>query len=140
MIYQTLHRKLKIEQHKLHQNQGWNQVLKYVHRSDPKQTYICIRVIYSDLVLLISLSFGSFFSIFEWVDFARSFPCMFCRSLFVLLSFFFWPLYCLSFNLWFWLPLWYLHLSLVSLSVDKHDRESKKKHNITTYLFGLTRT
>ena len=28
---------------------------------------------------------------------------MFCRSLFVPLYFFFWPLYCL-----FWLPLWYL--------------------------------
>ena len=26
-----------------------------------------------------------------------SFMCMLCRSLFVLLSFFFWPLYCLSF-------------------------------------------
>ena len=33
---------------------------------------------------------GSCFSIF-------SFMCIFCRSLFVLLSFFFWPLYCLFF-------------------------------------------
>ena len=29
-----------------------------------------------------------------------SFMCMYCRSLFVLLSFFFWSLYCLSFDLW----------------------------------------
>ena len=35
---------------------------------------------------------GSCYSIF-------SFMCMFCRSLFVLLSFFFWPLCCLSFDL-----------------------------------------
>jgi hypothetical protein len=26
--------------------------------------------------------------------------CMFCRSLFVLLYFFFWPLCCLFFNIW----------------------------------------
>jgi hypothetical protein len=29
-----------------------------------------------------------------------SFMCMFCRSLYVLLSFFFWPLCCLFFDLW----------------------------------------
>ena len=29
-----------------------------------------------------------------------SFMCMFCRSLFVLLYFFFWPLCCLFFNIW----------------------------------------
>ena len=29
------------------------------------------------------------------------FYVMFCRSLFVILSFFFWPLYCFSFDLWF---------------------------------------
>jgi hypothetical protein len=29
-----------------------------------------------------------------------SFLCMFCRSLLILLSFFIWPLYCLSFDLW----------------------------------------
>ena len=36
------------------------------------------------------LQWGSCFSIF-------SFMCMYCRSLFVLLSFFFWPLWCLFF-------------------------------------------
>ena len=36
------------------------------------------------------------------------------RSLFVLLFFFFWPLYCLSFDLW--LPLWYLQSFLTSVS------------------------
>jgi hypothetical protein len=35
--------------------------------------------------------------------------CMFCRSLFVLMSFFFWPLCFLSFSIYgFWLPIWYL--------------------------------
>ena len=38
-----------------------------------------------------------------------SFICMLCRSLFVLLYFFFWPLCCLFFfDLRFWLLLWYL--------------------------------
>jgi hypothetical protein len=71
---------------------------------------------------------GSCYSIF-------SFICMFCRSLFVLLSFFFWPLYCLFFD-WrllitsnvsfghcivcssidgFWLPLWYLLVIVLSV-------------------------
>ena len=37
--------------------------------------------------------------VFSWVCVARSsvFCVMFCRSLFLLLFFFFWPLYCLSF-------------------------------------------
>ena len=40
----------------------------------------------------------------------------FCRSLFVLLYFFFWPLCCLSFfDLRFWLPFWYLQ---TLLSID----------------------
>ena len=55
-----------------------------------------------------------------------SFMCMFCWSLFVILSFCLWPLCCLSFDLWilftplvssiygFWLPLWYL-LAIVLL-------------------------
>ena len=35
--------------------------------------------------------------------------CMFCRSLFVLLYFYFWSLCCLFFLIYgFWLPLWYL--------------------------------
>ena len=33
------------------------------------------------------------------VDTSVSFMCMFCRSLFVLLAFFFWPLCCLFFDL-----------------------------------------
>ena len=37
------------------------------------------------------------------------FMCMFCRCFFVLMSFFFWPLCCLSFSIYgFWLPIWYL--------------------------------
>ena len=36
-----------------------------------------------------------------WVGFVLifSFTCMFCKSLFVLLSFFFWPLWCLFYDL-----------------------------------------
>jgi hypothetical protein len=51
---------------------------------------------------------GSCYSIF-------SFMCMFCRSLFVLLSFFLWPSCCLFFFdiYWFWLPLWYLQTLLI---------------------------
>ena len=48
---------------------------------------------------------GSCYSIF-------SFICMFCRSLFVLLYFYFWPLCCLSFfDIWI-LYLWYLKFFL----------------------------
>ena len=40
---------------------------------------------------------------------------LFCRSLFVLLSLFFWQLHCLSFfDYRFWLPLWYLQTLLVA--------------------------
>jgi hypothetical protein len=50
---------------------------------------------------------------FSWVCVAQSlvFSVAFCRSLFALFSFFFWPLYCLSFfNLQLlFTPLWYLH-------------------------------
>jgi hypothetical protein len=35
-----------------------------------------------------------------------NFICMFCRSLFVLLSFFFWSLCCLSFDLWILITSW----------------------------------
>jgi hypothetical protein len=50
---------------------------------------------------------GSCYSIF-------SFMCMFCRSLFVLLYFFFWPLcyICTSSIYGFWLPPWYLQTLL----------------------------
>ena len=42
-----------------------------------------------------------------------SFMCMFCRSLFVILSFFFWPLCCLSFDLRILITsLWYLQTIL----------------------------
>ena len=46
-----------------------------------------------------------------WSHSIFSFLCMFCRSLFVLLSFFFWPLCCLSF-----FDLWILITPLVSCS------------------------
>jgi hypothetical protein len=42
---------------------------------------------------------------------------VFCRSLFVLLSFSFWPWYGLSFNLWLWLALWYLQTFLASFTL-----------------------
>jgi hypothetical protein len=43
-----------------------------------------------------------------------SFMCMFCRSLFVLLYFLFWPLCCLFFDIYgFWLHLWYLQTLLI---------------------------
>ena len=49
---------------------------------------------------------GSCYSIF-------SFICMFCRSLFVLLYFFFWPLCCLFFfDIRFLIALWYLQTLL----------------------------
>ena len=50
---------------------------------------------------------GSCYSIF-------SFMCMFCRSLFVLLYYFFWPLYCLFFDLRI------LITSLISLNSSTH--------------------
>jgi len=42
--------------------------------------------------------------------------CMFCRSLFVLLFFFVWPLYCLFFfDLWILIiPIWYLQTLLIT--------------------------
>ena len=51
--------------------------------------FVCVQ---GYVILLFTLGFywGSCFSIY-------SFMCMFCRSLFVILSFFFWPLCCLSF-------------------------------------------
>jgi hypothetical protein len=53
---------------------------------------------------------GSCYSIFN-------FMCMFCRLLFVLLYFFFWPLYvvCFSWMNRFWLNLWYLQTLLIGL-------------------------
>jgi hypothetical protein len=41
--------------------------------------------------------------------------CMFCRLLFVLLYFFFWPLHCSASIYGFWLPLWYLQTLLSSI-------------------------
>jgi hypothetical protein len=43
--------------------------------------------------------------------------CMFCRSLFVLLTFFFWPLSCLSFDLRILITLWYLQTLLKYLHI-----------------------
>ena len=49
--------------------------------------------------------------------FIFSFICMFCRWLFVLLSFFFWPLCSLFFFIYgFWFPLWYLQTLLSHLA------------------------
>jgi hypothetical protein len=46
---------------------------------------------------------------FSEIHFAQSFYVVFCRSLFVISSFFFWPLYCMTFlGYSFWLPRWYL--------------------------------
>ena len=58
---------------------------------------------------------------------ARSlaFCVMFCRQLFVILAFFFWPLYCLpflSFDLRLWLALWYLQTCLEAKTfIVSHD-------------------
>ena len=43
--------------------------------------------------------------------------CMFCRSLFVLLYFFFWPFCCLFFLDIFWLSLWYLQTLVFLFSI-----------------------
>jgi hypothetical protein len=56
---------------------------------------------------------GSCYSIF-------SFLCLFCRSLFVLLYFFFWPLYCLFFDIWILITI----LVSSNSSCDKFSRKS----------------
>jgi hypothetical protein len=50
--------------------------------------------------------------IFSGFHVTLSFMCMFCRLLFVLLYFFFWP-FCSSSVYGFWLPLWYLQTLLI---------------------------
>ena len=68
----------------------------------------CLWIVHIRFLLRFSLTFiqwDSRFSIFR-------FYVMFCRSLFVLLPFLFWPLYCLSF-----LDLWLLFTLLVSSNV-----------------------
>jgi hypothetical protein len=57
---------------------------------------------------------------FNGVRVTRSlvFRVVFCRSLFVLLSFFCWSLYCLSFDLRVLITLWYLQ-TLLSVTVKK---------------------
>ena len=55
-----------------------------------KKFRIFCPVNWNNFILCLCLQQGSCFSIF-------SFICMFCRSLFVLLYFFFWPLCCLFF-------------------------------------------
>ena len=59
------------------------------------------------------------------------FGVMFCISLFVLQSFFFWPLYCLSFDLGFWLP-----LSAYLLRVIPEMRRERRIEQ--TYLYSYT--
>ena len=61
------------------------------------------------LILPEHLSSTPVFSGFRFLNF--SFMCVFCRSLFVLLYFFFWPLCCL-----FFFDIWILITPLVSLS------------------------
>ena len=87
MMYKTIHRKLKIEQHEPHWNQIWTQLfLKGKHVN-------CSCSIYDTVVLLL------FTPSFSRVRVMFSFMCMFGRSLYVILSFFFWPLCCLFFDL-----------------------------------------
>ena len=67
--------------------------------------------------------FGSpeFTTVFSWVRVTWFFVLcsVVCRSLFVLLSFFFCPLCCLSFfDLWFWLPLWFLQTLITFLQTS----------------------
>ena len=63
---------------------------------------------------------------------------MLCRSLFVPLSFLFWPLCCLSFFGFyrFWLPLWYLQ-TLHNWMFSKGRSESNKKKNKKTNTIRL---
>jgi hypothetical protein len=62
--------------------------------------------------------------------------CMFCRSQFVLLSFFFWPLcYTVSPVIYeFWLPLWYLQtlLALFNFFEKVLDFERNKRQTLPT--------
>ena len=51
-------------------------------------------------VLLLFMASDYSFGIFKLFLLLFSCICMFCTSLFVLLYFFFWPLFCLSFYLW----------------------------------------
>jgi hypothetical protein len=61
--------------------------------------------------LLLKSAFERIFNVIQLI--------LVCRSLFVLLSFFFWPLCCLSFfDLWFWLPLWFLQTLITFLQTS----------------------
>jgi hypothetical protein len=77
-------------------------------------------------------SIFGFLCSFWWVHGARSlvFYVMFCRSLFVLLSLFSWPVYCLSF---FWLPGWYPHTFLTVKKKSKNEREMDQ-HELSSNL------
>ena len=50
------------------------------------------------------------------VDYSATCMCMLCRSLFVLLYFFIWPLCCL----FFWLHLWYIHIILIAILLSSN--------------------
>jgi hypothetical protein len=71
---------------------------------------------------------GSCYSIFSSI-------CMFCKSLFVLLFFFLWPLCCLFFfDIRLWLPLWYLQTLLTGINSVCLTRVSSTKKLISDLL------
>ena len=73
----------------------------------------------------LGFQWGSCYSIF-------SFMCMFCRSQFVLLYFFFWPLFCLFFNIQILITsLWYLQSLLTEVS------QLKKMIILGLFLLGV---
>jgi len=62
-----------------------------------------------------------------------SFMCMFCRSLFVLLYFFFWPLCCLFFNIWIDYPFGIFKLFFIQIPATlKHYKHNVK---VSTIIF-----
>ena len=68
-----------------------NEHTAHVHYMDTlKENVLLINSYFGTPAFNPGIQLGSCYSIF-------SFMCMFCRLLFVLLSFFFWPLCCLSF-------------------------------------------
>jgi hypothetical protein len=73
-------------------------------------------------------------TVYSWICVAQSlvFCVMFCRSLFVLLSFFFWPLYCLSS-----FDILLLFIPLVSSNVNRESIDHIVLHCDKPYMFCI---
>jgi len=62
--------------------------------------------------------------------------CMFCRSLFVLLSLFFWPLCCLFFEVWFLITSFTSsNLLQENTSIYEHHSVSKSSHDMARHVY-----